>query len=54
LKNIELKDLLAKIFAEEKKVSEIKKKAEEFDYIKKTFEVFYNFPASILLFIGFA
>uniref|UniRef100_A0A915M8B7 Uncharacterized protein n=1 Tax=Meloidogyne javanica TaxID=6303 RepID=A0A915M8B7_MELJA len=39
LKNIELKDLLAKIFAEEKKVSEIKKKAEEFDYIKKTFEV---------------
>nr|CAD2204470.1 unnamed protein product [Meloidogyne enterolobii] len=39
LKNIELKDLLAKIFAEEKKFSEVEKKAEEFDHIIKTFEV---------------
>uniref|UniRef100_A0A914L2C8 Uncharacterized protein n=1 Tax=Meloidogyne incognita TaxID=6306 RepID=A0A914L2C8_MELIC len=36
--NIELKDLLAKIFDEDKKFSKVGKKTEEFDYMKKTFE----------------
>nr|CAD2166762.1 unnamed protein product [Meloidogyne enterolobii] len=39
LKNIELKHLLATIFAEEKKFSELVKKAEEFDHIIKTFRL---------------
>jgi len=38
--------LLAKIFDEDKKFSKVGKKTEEFDYMKKTFEVFYNFTAS--------
>nr|CAD2166761.1 unnamed protein product [Meloidogyne enterolobii] len=36
--NIELKDLLAKIFDEDKKFPGLEKKAEEFDYMKKAFE----------------